>query len=615
MNASEVKSLLVNRIEDVCAHLLPGGKRKGAEWCCGSTAGEAGDSLKVRVAGEASGVWKDFAGSADDTGDVFSLWQKCRNLDFVTALKEAKAWLGVSDTRDDSFRPVARSTKTYVRPPIDGIEPVVSGGRVFDYLTKNRQIQPAMLHAYKIGQMQHGKFGATIVFSVYDPRGKAVEMVKYLAVERTDGEKRIWSSADSKPRLFGWQAIKPDAREVVICEGEIDCLTIAGWGYACLSVPQGATNMDWVESDYEALERFEKILICSDMDAPGQKLAGAIAQRLGRERCYRVSLSEHKDANAALCSGRFLDPDFDDVVASARTLDPAELRNLGDMENDIWEAVYPSDQRNAGTESPYNIDWKCRHGELTVWTGWSGHGKSHILNQFLLHDAHQGEKICIASFEMPAGETGAKIAQMALGAFPKQSDRAALKPCVEFLASHFWVVDVVGVMHWSKLIPIMTYAARRYGCTRFAVDSLLRLGVAEDDYNGQKDATEAFVNFAATYGHVHIVAHARKADDESKAPGKLDVRGAAAITDLCHNGFTVWRNKAKEQQIEEAQNSPVPMGVKQSLYAMPDAQISMWKNRKKGSEPFRKLWLHRTSGQFLESFDRRPFQYMPADCP
>lgn len=55
---------------------------------------------------------------------------------------------------------------------------------------------------------------------------------------------------------------------------------------------------------------------------------------------------------------------------------------------------------------------------------------------------------------------------------------------------------------------------------QFVVDSLAKLGMAEDDYNGQKQAMEAIVGFAHEMGvHVHLVAHPRKADDETKLPG------------------------------------------------------------------------------------------------
>lgn len=610
MNAAEVKAQLCSRIEEVCQLLLPGGKKKGNEWCAGSVAGEAGDSLKVHLGSSKPGVWKDYAGSADDTGDVLTLWEKVRGVDFATALKQAKEWLGVSDTRSEDFRPVVKQTKVYVRPKTDEIEPLTTGGDVYDYLTKERKLDPSALHKYKIQQQAHARRGAVIVFPIYEPSGKAIDLIKFLGVAREEGKKVIWATADSRPRLFGWQSIKGDARTVVICEGEIDCLTIAGWGFPCLSLPQGASNMDWIEHDFEALERFERVYICSDMDAPGHKAAEEISKRLGRERCYRVSIPGYKDANEALCSGKFEGPDFEDCIASARTLDPAELRSLGDMGDEIWENIYPTDQRHAGTEPPFRLDWRCRFGELSIWTGWSGHGKSHLLNQFLLHDAYQGENVCIASFEMPAAETGAKLAQMILGAIPERQNRLGLKPAEEFLAQRFWVVDHVGVMHWSKLLPLLKYAARRYGCTRFAIDSLLRCGVAEDDYNGQKQFVNELVEFAASYGHVHLVCHSRKSDDESKAPGKMDVRGAAAITDLTHNGFTVWRNKAKEVEAEESRLKNLPMSP--LWEPAPDAQITMWKNRKTGAEPFQKLWLHRASAQFVDRRDSLPFGYIPA---
>lgn len=608
MNANEIKSLLNGRAEDVCLLLLPGGKRKGNDWLVGSTGGEAGDSMRVHLAGDRVGSWKDFAGNDDDKGDLFSLWQKARGCDFVTALKQAKEWLGVADVKANGFHKPISTPKTFVRPKVDEVEPLLSGGDVFNYLTKDRQLDPAVVNRYRIGQLFNIKQGHAAVFPLYDPAAKAVDMMKFLAVERFNGKKMIWATADSRPRLFGWQAIPADAREVVISEGEIDAMTIAGWGFPCLSLPSGVANMEWIEQDYEALERFERIYLSTDMDQPGHKAAELISNRLGRERCFRITLPDFKDANEAHCSGRFLGPDFEDRVVAAKTLDPAELKNLGEMGDEIWETMYPSDRKHAGTEPPFNIDWRCRHGELSIWTGWSGHGKSHLINQFLVHDAHQGERICIASFEMPAGETGARLAQMILGFTPRSDERAKLAPAESMLGGKFWVVNHVGVMHWSKLMPILQYAARRYGCTRFAIDSLLRCGVAEDDYNGQKEFVSELVAFAAEYGHVHLVCHSRKGDDESKAPGKLDVRGAAAITDLTQNGFTVWRNKKKEQAIEEAKMTG-RLG-KADLYSSADAQISMWKNRKTGAEPFRKLWLHGPSGQFTESQTAKPFTYI-----
>jgi twinkle protein len=59
MNAHEVAQLLADRASEVAAHLLPGGKKHGAEWKSGSVSGEAGQSLSVRLSGAKKGVWAD----------------------------------------------------------------------------------------------------------------------------------------------------------------------------------------------------------------------------------------------------------------------------------------------------------------------------------------------------------------------------------------------------------------------------------------------------------------------------------------------------------------------------------------------------------------------------
>lgn len=61
MTAKMVAQQLSRRAEEIARHLLPNGKRNGAEWCVGSTSGVEGQSLKVHLTGEKAGVWSDFA--------------------------------------------------------------------------------------------------------------------------------------------------------------------------------------------------------------------------------------------------------------------------------------------------------------------------------------------------------------------------------------------------------------------------------------------------------------------------------------------------------------------------------------------------------------------------
>jgi len=548
--AADIKADLAARAEAVAQHLLPRGKRVGSEWCAGDVNGSEGQSLKVCLVGSKAGVWADFA--AGSGGDLLDLWGAAKGCTFVEALKQAKDYLGVRDDGEDrSFRrSVAR---TYVRPPQDGIQPLESAGPVFDYLAKERGISAATLHRYKIRQAV-GHAGPECVFPITSPEDGKLDMVKFLAVKRgPDGKKIIRASKDSKPRLFGWAAIPPSARSIVITEGEIDALTVADWGHPALSVPSGVENLDWIEHDFEALARFERIYVHTDADEPGHKCAEKIASRLGRARCFRIVLTGFKDANEAHVSGRFVGPDYDDAMALARTLDPAELRNAGDYGDVLWEELHPSSPDTLGTETPWDMPWRIRPGEVTVWTGWNGHGKSHLLNNVMLHDMAAGQRCLIASFEMPVAQTLTQITSMMAGRRP--GDRAKVNECLQWLAPRLWLYDVCGVKPWREFLPAFEYACRRYGITRIVIDSLVRVGVGEEDYEEQIAFVSAVVAFAAVNKcHVHIVAHSRKAKDEREPPGKMDIRGAGGITDLVHNGWTVHRNKAKEGAMSMAKD-------------------------------------------------------------
>lgn len=90
----EIIELLRERIEDLCMHLLPGGKRQGHEWVCGSVNGEKGKSMHVELRGPKTGMFKDHAGG--DGGDVLKLIELNQNLpDFKAVMDWARSWLSL----------------------------------------------------------------------------------------------------------------------------------------------------------------------------------------------------------------------------------------------------------------------------------------------------------------------------------------------------------------------------------------------------------------------------------------------------------------------------------------------------------------------------------------
>jgi twinkle protein len=294
--------------------LLPAARREGRELCIGSVHGDEGKSLKICVSGEKAGIWKDFA--SDQAGDLLDLWAAARGCDMREAMKQARAYLGIADELPHG-KPAPR---VYTRPerPKDVAKPV---GRVREYLCSERLLTLDTLRAYKVAADSRDEW---IVFPFI--RDGELLNVKRIALARPDGKKQVRQEKDAEPCLFGWQAIPPGAREVVIAEGEIDAMTFWQMGFPALSAWSGAGNHQWVENDREHLERFDTITIAYDRDEAGELGAQAVVDLLGRERC-RILRLPYKDANQCLQEG-LGQAEFGEIMLTAESFDPAALRKV-----------------------------------------------------------------------------------------------------------------------------------------------------------------------------------------------------------------------------------------------------------------------------------------------
>lgn len=535
---TELSRMLTGRVLSVCEHLLPGGRAHGGEYEAGDIDGGPGKSLKVRLTGDKAGVWADFADGK--SGDLIDLWRECRRLGMKEAIIEASQWLGV----DMGFK-TKNNAREYSRPDPIG-ESLFDHPDVWQYL-KRRGLTEEALKMYRV----RGKDNRQMVFPYM--RDGVLYQQKRIDIQRDqNGKKRISVDKDCKPCLYGWPAIPSNAREVTICEGEIDAISLWMLGFPALSVPFGGgtgAKQQWIEHEWENLAQFETIYLAMDMDEEGQAAANEIAGRLGLHRTMIVALPR-KDANECLLAG-------DDVSAAfneARTIDPDELKNASEFLTDTLEILAGSTTEASGYETPWaSMSQKLRFRpfELTVWSGQNGHGKSLLLGQVLIHQAHtDGIRCCVASLEMKPSRTLSRMVRQSTGLrFPIRSHTERV---FSWMQGWLWLVDLVGTAKIERLLDTFTYAYKRYGITAFVIDSLAKLGLAEDDYNGQKALIEKLCDFVNLYPvHVHLVAHARKQHDESKPTGKHDVKGTGAITDLAWNEITVWRNKPKEEKLQK----------------------------------------------------------------
>lgn len=621
MNAADLNAMLCDRAEEVVMHLFPFAKRNGRELVVGDITGAPGSSFGICVSGAKVGHWSEFAGGPSGK-QLISLWHQARNnSNFSKTVQEASQWLGVPVTDSSTFYNGQKPAKAQCAPiPSNPILPKDDAANYLESRGITKEIWDrygVSFHSVYFSEVER-KLPA-LVFP-YRSESGTLQMGKFIALERKEnGKKIVQASKGSLKVLFGKQAVKVDGGELFLCEGEISCLSMAVMGYPSVSVPFGAKcetkegidpNAEWIENDFDYLESFSRIYLCLDDDEPGQAATKTIAKRLGYSRCYVVQMpSGCNDPNDVLTQEK--GPELNDAVESAKTIDPAELRHASDFREDVWNKFNPRTEQEKGIPFFLDMGWRIRPGELTLWTGFSGSGKSEILNHLMVYLRSVDQRCCVASFEMPAPTTLRNMTMQAAGlSYFSPSSRTDFDSIYTWLTENIWVVDKVGNFSWRDLIKILGYAVSRYRVNHIVIDSLLCCDIAEDDYNQQKQIVNALRMFALeTQTHVNLVAHPRKRDDEKAAPSKLDVRGGAALTDLPQNGISVFRNKAKEDEIRRLESLNLPKTS--DLERTPDGFLEMWKQRETGELPRKAFYFLRGVRQFTDKHTIPSKRYAP----
>lgn len=615
MELVELKRALATRAEEVCRHLLPDGKVDGRDWVIGDLSGSAGKSLKICLSGDRAGIWHDFA-AGGGSNNLLELWAQARNIDFKDALSEAKAWLkdrGVVDRH-----PIKQlEKKTYSKPDKKGITFLANKAEF--YLKVDRHLPLEIVKEFKISMTDNeADEEIAIVFPYLSEVGPQHEsqMIKFVKLQRDErGKKQSWTSKNTPKVLFGKHRRRSTDRSLLICEGEIDAMTWASLGLdkvCCTSVPFGAKhesektgqdpNLEWIQNDWDFICSFESIYLSFDMDEEGRLAVASILKRLGREICYIVSLPR-KDANEMLQNGE--QDGLRKAFSDARTLDPEQLKNAGHFRQEVLDRMYTGDaEAKRGIPLPFGkYPFHLRWNEWTAVTGQNGSGKTVVLGFVLLHLWKLGHPCLVASMEVPSAQTIQFYVSQTTGQHlpPRPLGERAL----DWLAGGFWFYDHVGEAKWEHVIETWRYAYRRYGIRFFVADSWMKMGIAADDFELQGKVCNAISDFVRDCDvHAFIVAHPRKKKDEIEVVNKMDVKGSGELTDQAHNVWVMWRNKAKEKNLEKMLKAKEDeRHVKGLKGSKPDGQLIVSKQRNDlGDEPTIDLWFVKAAKQFFGHF-------------
>ena len=595
-NLSEVKSRLVKILPELITEHFPLATKNAKGWRVGGLSGEKGQSLFVN----SEGAWFDHA-SHEKGGilDLVAIWANCD--DFADTLKWACDKTGYE-------APEAPVRKT-IEKAANILKDISPSG--LDYL-EARGLDSSFAKGLPIRSLERDK-GFALLHNCES--GTRCHAIKYF-----DFNTKGWtSSPDPSHILWGMDFVCANyegfTEYIVITEGHWDACAYLQSKIPAVSIPSGVNNDKWIEESFDFLSSFERIVLSYDDEEgdPGREGAARVAARISA--CFGpprvVSHPDGcKDANDTL---QLLGPDgLRDGVRDAKPYSPPEIISGEEL---LTGAIASITDNPFQLATPFSdFQFHIRDHEMTLYTGYTGHGKSNLLRQILcyLMDTYEA-KVCTASFE---DQPEIMVGEMLRHQFGKSGviDTPDVRRFLGKLSVYNTTSTTKAVNNAKNIINLFTHMHNRWGITQFALDNLMMLSAAKDDYEGQIEIVELFRTFVTSQAaHLHVAAHPRKPGNTGKAtgpPDAYDIAGPGEIPSLTWNILSFFRCTSKEKQLammlQMGRGSPGDMAAIETYdREHPDAILSCEKQRTTGKLPTKNLWFKHSNKTFVGTPEER----------
>lgn len=380
---------------------------------------------------------------------------------------------------------------------------------------------------------------------------------------RRSGKRFCWvGTRDTALPLYGQHLWRDGGKSVVITEGEIDALSMAqafNLKWPVVSLPDGAQSAKKVvKQAFEWLNGFEKIVLCFDMDEPGQKAAQEVAELLPVGKVFIMRLPR-KDANEVLT---------EDGAAALTTAywEAKEWRPDGIVSGEEFTV----EKLKAAVVSGYSLPWPIaneklggiREGELTLLTAGSGIGKSTAAREIAYH-LHQNEGLTIGNIFLEESVTKTAQAYIAihnnvrlknLRANPSiLSDEQWEASVRDVLKSRMFFYDHFGSLDSDRLLAKMRYMRTVLGCHFIVLDhiSIVISGQESSSEGERKDIDRLMTKLRSLVeetgvgiiGIVHLRQPEGKPHEEGGRVTLSQLRGSGALKQLSDNVWALERDQ------------------------------------------------------------------------
>ena len=395
--------------------------------------------------------------------------------------------------------------------------------------------------------------------------GKEVEVMcfpyfvgdKLVNIKYRGAQKSFKMVKDAELVFYNFNCIQ-DSKELIICEGEFDCLTFIDAGFKnCVSVPNGAHAKDltYLDNYVEQLEHIEKFYIAADFDDAGLQLRNELIRRLGAEKCAIVTYEGYKDANDLMKSAGGLA--IRRIIQNAQEVPEKGVIDMESQYDNIysmWQKGLPKGFGVGIPELDENIRWSTSH--LAVWTGIPSHGKSEMLDFIVSKLAvRYGWKTVFFSPEnYPLEVHYSKISEKITGRkFDKNHlTEEEFNAAFDFISDHFYWLEPYEDTTVESILLRTKYHVRKYGIKQLVIDPFNCLEHTKHKEESGSEYIGRFLDelerFARKYDIlIHLVAHPTKLESlggrkRSYAPPTLyDISGSANFYNKADYGITIFR--------------------------------------------------------------------------
>lgn len=224
------------------------------------------------------------------------------------------------------------------------------------------------------------------------------------------------------------------------------------------------------------------------------------------------------------------------------------IKPANEFADEVGQLIFtPASETGRALPWPsFHNKFAFRPHEVTIWTGYKGHGKSAFLSQMLDEAMVRGDKVFAISPEFRPARLIERMIYQRFGT--RNVTVEQLAEWFRWAANVLWIYDAQASLNADDVVALCRFAVDQFKVDHVLIDSLMKVGIAPDDYGRQKQFVDRVQSIAHNNPvHIHLVAHARKGHSDEQPPRLHDIKGTSEIADMAENVMVVWRNKPKEK--------------------------------------------------------------------